>query len=329
MTLPVSLNDIEAAATRLQGRAMRTPLIAAPALSEQFAARVFLKPECMQRTGSFKFRGAYNALMAAGDAAAGGVVACSSGNHAQGVAEAARLAGVPATIVMPEDAPVVKVNRTRAAGARIITYDRASEDREEVLADVIRREGGFLIHPYNDTKVIAGQGTIGLEIVSELANMRLVPDVVMMPCSGGGLAAGVSLAVTERAPNCRVLAMEPEGFDDYGRSLAADEIVSNERTSGSVCDALLAPAPGAIGFTINRERLSGTRTVSDDAALNAIAFAYERFRLVLEPGGALALAALLSGSVDVRGTVVVLVLSGGNVDDAVLAQALARYRSAA
>ncbi|WP_026379621.1 threonine ammonia-lyase [Afifella pfennigii] len=327
MALPVSFSDIEAAATRIQGRAMRTPLIGSPALSEEFAARVFLKPECLQRTGSFKFRGAYNAVMAAGPAARAGVVACSSGNHAQGLAEAARLAGVPATIVMPADAPQVKMQRTRASGARIVTYDRASQDRDEIAAELIAQDGGLLVHPYNDPKVIAGQGTVGLEIAAELAGMRLAPDVVLAPCSGGGLVAGVALAVTERAPPCRVMAVEPEGFDDYARSLAADRIVGNERSSGSVCDALLAPEPGEMSFAINRQKLSGSIAVSDEAALRAVGFAYERFRLVLEPGGAVALAALIDGKVDVRGSVVVIVLSGGNIDDAMLARALAVYRS--
>jgi len=328
MSLPVSYSDIEAARTRIQGRAMRTPLIPAPVLSEQFSARVFFKPECMQRTGSFKFRGACNALMAAGVAARSGVVACSSGNHAQGVAEAARILGIPATIVMPADAPEVKVARTRASGASIVSYDRANEDRDEIANGIVELDGAMLVHPYNDPKVIAGQGTVGIEIVSDLAAMRLAPDVVLVPCSGGGLLAGVSLAVTESAPNCRVMAVEPEGFDDYGRSLRADAIESNPRNSGSVCDALLAPSPGSLGFAINRERAGGAVAVPDEEALRAVGFAYERFRLVLEPGGAIGLAALLSGAVDVRGTVVVIVLSGGNIDDRMLARAIELYRSA-
>jgi threonine dehydratase len=321
--------DVVAAAGRIAGPAVRTPLIHSPTLSERLGARIFLKAETLQRTGSFKFRGAYNTVKALGSEAAGGIVACSSGNHAQGVAEAARLAGLPATIVMPSDAPAVKRARTEAFGARVVLYDRASQDRDAVAAEVLAEAGGAMIHPYNDPRVIAGQGTAGLEIAEDLEAAGVTPDVVLTPCSGGGLTAGLALALAERFPGVAIHAVEPEGFDDYARSLAAGRPVRNERLAGSICDALLSPEPGPIGFAINRQRLAGAVSVSDREALHAVGFAYEALRLIVEPGGAVALAALLEGRVEVAGRTAVVVLSGGNVGDEVLAEAIALYRAAA
>jgi threonine dehydratase len=321
--------DVVAAAKRIAGPAVRTPLVYSPILSERLDARVFLKAETLQRTGSFKFRGAYNTVKALGAEAAGGIVACSSGNHAQGVAEAARLAGLAATIVMPSDAPAVKRARTEASGARIVLYDRSSQDRDAVAAEVLAAAGGAMIHPYNDPRVIAGQGTAGLEIADDLEAAGVEPDVVLTPCSGGGLTAGLALALTERFPGVAIHAVEPEGFDDYARSLAAGRPVRNDRLAGSVCDALLSPEPGPIGFAINRERLAGAVSVSDEEALRAVGFAYEALRLIVEPGGAVALAALLEGRVEVAGRNAVVVLSGGNVGDDVLAKAVATYRDQA
>jgi threonine dehydratase len=319
--------DVVAAAGRIAGPAVRTPLIHSPLLSERTGGRVFLKAETLQRTGSFKFRGAYNAVRALHAETAGGIVACSSGNHAQGVAEAARLAGLPATIVMPSDAPAVKRVRTAASGAEIVLYDRASEDRDAVAAGVLAERGGAMVHPYNDPQVIAGQGTAGLEIADDLEAAGIAPDVVLTPCSGGGLTAGIALALTERFPGVAIYGVEPVGFDDYARSLAAGRPVRNERLAGSICDALLSPEPGPIGFAINRERLAGAVSVTDEEALHAVGFAYEALRLVVEPGGAVALAALLEGRVDVAGRTVVIVLSGGNVGDEVLAEAVALHRA--
>jgi threonine dehydratase len=326
MTVP-TFADVLAARGRLAGHAVRTPLLFSPDLSERLGARVFLKPECLQRTGSFKFRGAWNAVRALGPRAANGVVACSSGNHAQGVAEAARLAGLSAVIVMPEDAPLPKRRRTERSGARLVLYDRVREDRDAIANAVADDETRAFVHPFNDERVIAGQGTVGLEIADDCAALGVAPDIVLVPCSGGGLSAGVALAVTERFPAVAVYTAEPAGFDDYARSLDAGTPQRNEALSGSVCDALLAPAPGAIGWAINKERLAGGVTASDADALGAVGFAFDELRLVVEPGGAIGLAALLAGRVEAAGKTVVIVLSGGNLGDETLAEGLRAYRS--
>jgi threonine dehydratase len=319
-----TLADISRAAERIAGKAQRTPLLNNAVLDERVGGRVHLKCENLQRTGSFKFRGAYNAVAALdGAGRAEGVVTVSSGNHGQGIAEAARIFGTPATIVMPKDAPAMKRRGVERRGARIVEYDRATEDRDAVAAKVLLAEGGAFIHPYNDARVIAGQGTIGLEILADAEARGFAPDVVLIPCGGGGLAAGIALALRSAWPAAEILAVEPEGFDDYGRSLAEGRPVTNPKATGSVCDALLAPSPGAIGFALNRRNLSGARAVSDDAALAAVAFAFRELKLVVEPGGAVGLAALLSGRVRCEGRKVVVVLSGGNLDEAVLAHALA------
>lgn len=321
---PPGIADLHAAAARLAGLAVRTPLLVSPHLDAVTGARVLVKAECLQRTGSFKFRGGYNAVAGLDpDVRARGVVAVSSGNHAQGVAEAARLFGVAATIVMPSDAPAAKVARTRRAGASIVTYDRATEDREAVAAKVMAEKGGVLVHPYNDPYVIAGQGTVGLEIAADAEAMGLVPEIVAVPCSGGGLGAGIGVGVRANFPDCRMVLVEPEGFDDYARSLRAGHPVANPTQAGSVCDALMAVSPGSIGFALNRAADTRAAAVSDAEALAAVAFAFDELKLVVEPGGAVALAALLSGRLDAEGRTVVIVLSGGNIDAAMLARALA------
>ena len=321
---PISIADLHRAAERIAGRAVRTPLLAAPALDELTGGRVLLKCETLQRTGSFKFRGAYNALAALDRIERErGVVAVSSGNHAQGVAEAARLFGVKATIVMPADAPAIKRQRTERSGARVVTYDRASEDRDAVAARILAEAGGTLVHPYNDPLVIAGQGTIGLEIAADARAIGLVPDAVLIPCGGGGLSAGVGLAVRDAFPEAEILLVEPEGFDDYGRSLREGAIAANPTTAGSVCDALLAPSPGPIGLVINRLNGASGQVVRDDEALAAVAFAFRELKLVVEPGGAVGLALLLARRAEFHGRAVVIVLSGGNLDEAMLGRALA------
>jgi threonine dehydratase len=327
MAIAPDFEDVLAARARLAGAAVRTPLLAAPLLSERLGARVYLKPECLQRTGSFKFRGAWNAVQALGPAARNGVVACSSGNHAQGVAEAARLAGIPATIVMPKDAPAPKRVRTERSGARVILYDRDCEDREAIAAKLAEAEGLAFVHPFEDPNVIAGQGTVGLEITDDCTLLHIVPEIVLVPCSGGGLSAGVSLAITEIFQMAAVYVAEPVGFDDYGRSLASGALQRNAALSGSVCDALLSPAPGRVSWQINSRRLAGGVVASDSEALFAVGFAFDELRLVVEPGGAVALAALLAGRLQVANRTVVVVLSGGNVADATLAEALRVYRS--
>ncbi len=321
-------SDVLAARTRISGEAIRTPLLFSPVLSERLAARVYLKPECLQRTGSFKFRGAYNALWALDpELRRNGVVAVSSGNHAQGVAEAARLFDVPATIVMPADAPAPKRQRTERSGARVVAYDRATEDRDAVVARVLKEVGGTFVHPYDNPLVIAGQGTVGLEIADDASALGIAPDVALAPCSGGGLVAGIALALTEKFPKVAVYAAEPEGFDDYARSLASGKLERNAKLAGSISDALLAPSPGAIGFEINRKRLAGAVAASDAEALLAIGLAFDELRLVVEPGGAVGLAALLAGRLNIAGKTVVIVLSGGNVGDDILAAGIRAYRA--
>jgi len=320
-TLP-TIADFRAAAERLTGHAVRTPLLSSPILDERAGGRILMKCENLQRTGSFKFRGAYNAIAAISRAARErGVVAVSSGNHGQGVAEAARLFGVHATIVMPADAPRIKRRRTERSGGRVVEYDRGREDREAVAARTIAEHGGTLIHPYDNANVIAGQGTVGLEVVADCAAAGISPAAIVIPCGGGGLAAGVGLAVRDAWPATAITLVEPEGFDDYGRSLRQGRIVANAAAAGSVCDALLAPSPGRIGFAINRDNRAEAITVGDEAALAAVAFAFDELKLVVEPGGAVALAAILSGKLDGRGRTIVVVLSGGNIEDSVLARA--------
>jgi threonine dehydratase len=325
VSLRPTIDDVRRAAGRIAGEAVRTPLLASAVLDAAVGARVLLKCENLQRTGSFKFRGAYNAISPlGGEGRAGGVVAVSSGNHAQGVAAAAGLMGTPATIVMPADAPGVKLRRTEALGARIILYDRASEDREAIAARTIADHGGALIHPYNDPNVIAGQGTVGFEIAEDCAAWGVAPDAVVIPCGGGGLSAGVGLALHDAFPAIDLVLVEPAGFDDYALSLQAGHPVTNPATAGSICDALLSPSPGAIGFALNRVNGARAISVTDDEALAAVAFAFRELKLVVEPGGAVGLAALLSGNLRAySGRTVVVVLSGGNIDPAIFEKALA------
>ncbi len=316
--------DILAAADRIKGQAVRTPFIRSDVLDVITGARVFLKPECLQRTGSFKFRGAFNAISSLDPAVrARGIVASSSGNHAQGVAEAARILGTAATIVMPLDAPAIKRKKTEGYGASVVGYDRASDDRDAITADIASSTGATIVHPYEHPGVIAGQGTIGLEVIEDLASMGLTPDAVFVCCGGGGLTAGVALAVKERVPAADIYTVEPVGFDDQARSFLTGERLKNPKTSGSVCDALMAPMPGAASFSINMSRVTRGLTVSDTEAMSAVAFAARELKLVVEPGGAVALAALLQGRADIKGKIVVAVLSGGNIDPDIFAQALA------
>lgn len=316
--------DIEIAAARIDGVAVRTPLLPAPSLDCLTGATVLLKPETLQRTGSFKFRGAFNRLAALGaDERRGGVVAFSSGNHAQGVAAAARLLGMPALIVMPSDAPAAKRTRTAGWGAEIVLYDRLSEDRAAIAGRIARERGAVLVPPYDDPLIIAGQGTIGREIVADLAARNTAPDVVLVNASGGGLAAGIALAVKARVPAARIVTAEPDGFDDHARSFVSGRRETNDALTGSFCDALLAPTPGELTFAINRELVGHGVSASDAEVERAMAFAFDDLKLVVEPSGAVALAALMAGKIDVRGRVVVVVLSGGNVDDALYGRVIA------
>jgi threonine dehydratase len=311
--------DIEAAAARLRGIAVQTPLLESEALNERAGGRVLLKAECLQRTGSFKFRGAYSTISQI-DAAA--VVAYSSGNHAQGVAAAAGLSGKTATIVMPADAPAIKLENTRAYGVEVRLYDRQRESREAIGAAIAARTGAALIKPYDDPRIIAGQGTVGLEIAAQARERGVQVDVALVPCGGGGLIAGCAIALTAAFPGIAVYAVEPEDLDDTRRSLEAGERVANAPGASSICDALLLPTPGELTFAINRWLLAGALTVSDDEVRSAIACAFRHLKLVLEPGGAIALAAVLSQKLSLEGRTAAVVLSGGNVDPALFAAAI-------
>jgi len=307
--------DVDAAARRLAGVAVRTPLINAPVLDEKIGARVFLKCETLQRTGSFKFRGAYNKISSIpADKRAAGVVAYSSGNHAQGVAAAAKLLGLRATIVMPTDAPKSKLARTRGHGAEVVLYDRNTEDRAAIAEKIVRERGATLVPPYDDPLIIAGQGTIGLEIVEDLERFGLKPQIVVIGASGGGLAAGISLGVKSRVASAKSYTVEPEGFDDTARSFVSGRREANPRQSGSICDALMSNTPGELTFPITSKLIGQGLVASDAEVAEAVRYAFNELKLVVEPGGAIGLAALLAGKVDVKGKVVVGVLSGANVD---------------
>jgi threonine dehydratase len=314
-------DDVVRAAERLKGVAVRTPLLGSERLDALTGGRILLKPEVLQRTGSFKIRGAYNRLkqLVEMGQAGGGVVAFSSGNHAQGVAEAARLLGMKAAIVMPSDAPGPKIDNTRRLGGEVILYDRWTEDREAICARIAAERGATVVPSFDDVGVISGQGTVGLELAADAKALGLALDAVYVPASGGGLAAGIGLALDAATA---LYTAEPSTMDDHARSLAAGERVANDPASRSICDALLAPMPGKITFALNQRRLAGGVTATDDEALQAMAFAYETLKLVVEPGGAVALAALLAGRIDARGRTVGIVLSGGNVSPDLFARAL-------
>ena len=315
--------DVDAAAQRLEGQAVSTPLLRFPALDARTGGRILVKPETLQRNGSFKFRGAYNKVAALAAEGVPAVVAFSSGNHAQGVADAARLCGLSATIIMPSDAPAIKVANTRALGAEIITYDRWREDREAIAERLVSRNGAALVRPYDDPAVIAGQGTVGREIARQSAALGLPPELVLVPCGGGGLTAGCALALEAALPAARVRPVEPAGFDDTARSLAAGRRIGHDGTAVSFCDALLAAKPGELTFAINARLVGPGLVVSDAEVAAAIEYGFRVLKLVIEPGGAVALAALLAGKVDCRDRTVAIVLSGGNVDPGLFCSALA------
>lgn len=320
----MDLAAIEAAADRIQGHAVRTPLLNAPLLDRALGRRVFVKAECLQKTGSFKYRGARSAISALdADTRAKGVIAFSSGNHAQGVACAAAEMGVGATIVMPSDAPALKIANTKAYGAEVILYDRANEDRDEIGAELARTRGLTLIKPFDNEMVIAGQGTTGLEIADQAQAAGVETADVLVCCGGGGLTAGISLALADRAPNFVVRPVEPEGFDDVKRSLQAGAPQTNNQMTGSICDAILTPSPGKLTFPILKDHCGMGLTISDDDALRAMVAAFQYLKIVTEPGGAAALAAALfhaDGDKDL-----IVVASGGNVDADMFQSALERF----
>jgi threonine dehydratase len=323
MELP-TYQDVLAARDRIAGRIVRTPMLRNALLDERTGATVLVKPEPLQRTGSFKLRGATNATLKLTDAQrAGGLVTHSSGNHGQAVACAAASVGARATVFMPLDAPGIKVESTRRWGAEIIQYDRLRDNREALSAAFAERTGAVVVPPYDHPDVIAGQGTAALELAEDAAAAGLTLDALLVCTGGGGLIGGCALAMSGASPGTKVVAVEPEGWDDTGRSLAEGHRVANAPGGSLLCDALLAPIPGELTFAVNQAHLAGATSVSDEAVLAAMAFAFTHLKLVVEPGGAVALAALLSGRYAAKGQVVGIVISGGNVDPAVFGRALA------
>ncbi len=323
MDLP-TYEDVLAARARIDGRVVRTPMLRNTLLDERSGATVLVKPEPLQRTGSFKFRGATNAVLKLTDAQReAGLVTHSSGNHGQAVACAAASAGARATIFMPSDAPAIKVESTRRWGADIIAYDRVRDVREALSAAFVERTGASLVPPFDHPDVIAGQGTLALELAEDAAAAGLTLDALLVCTGGGGLIGGCALAMSGASPSTKVVAVEPEGWDDTGRSLREGYRVSNPPGGSMLCDALLAPTPGEITFAVNQAHLAGAVAVSDADVLAAMAFAFTHLKLVVEPGGAVALAALLSGRYRAPGQTVGIVISGGNVDPAVFGRALA------
>ena len=321
--LAIAFSDIESAAARLVGLAVRTPLVESPALNERLGGRVLIKPETLQRAGAFKFRGAYNRLSRlSDDERQRGVVAFSSGNHAQGVALAARIIGCPALIVMPSDSPSVKVEGTRGFGAEIRFYDRFTEDRVAIAAEIAAERGCVVVPSYDDPHIIAGQGTVGLEIVEQARALGLELDRVLSPVGGGGLVAGLSTAVKALSPATEVWGAEPVGFDETRRSLASGRRETIETGARSICDALQTLIPGELTWPINRQNLSGIVAVTDAEVAEAMRYAFSVLKLVVEPGGCVALAAALTGKIDLKDQAAAIVCSGGNVDPALFARVL-------
>jgi len=319
----MNIDMIRAAAARIKGHARRTPILTSPFLDDIAGRRVFVKAECLQHTGSFKFRGGWASVSALTDnRLKTGVVAFSSGNHAQGVALAARAHGAPAVIVMPSDAPEVKIENTRALGAEVILYDRATEDRDEIGERLSQDRNLTLIKPYDAPMTIAGQGTVGLEIAEDMTAIGVSDADVMVCCGGGGLTSGIALALAADAPGLRARPAEPEGFDDVTRSLISGKIERNTRLSGSLCDAIITPQPGDLTFPIMQKLCGPGVVVTEDECLRAVGLAFERLRIVVEPGGAAALAAALFHADDFEGDAVIAVATGGNVDPDVFTRAL-------
>jgi threonine dehydratase len=322
-----SFEMIQAAAQRLQGHARVTPLLGSPFLDDLAGRRVLVKAECLQHTGSFKFRGGWAAISALTQAErARGVLAYSSGNHAQGVAAAAKAHGVAAVILMPADAPSLKIENTRALGAEVVLYDRVGgEDRSAIGQALAQERGLTLIKPYDEPEVIAGQGSVGLEIAAQAEEEGITQADVLVCCGGGGLTSGVALALEATAPDLKVRPVEPQGFDDVTRSLHSGDIQSNAEISGSICDAILTPAPGALTFPILQRLCGPGIVVTEGEALRAMAMAFLRLKIVIEPGGAVALAAALFHPDEIKGEAVIAVATGGNVDAELFRQAISRY----
>jgi len=318
MTKLPTFDDVLDAARVIKGVAVRTPLIESPTLNERLGGRVLMKAENLQVMGAFKFRGAYNRIARLSEAEkARGVVAYSSGNHAQAVAAAARRVGTSALIVMPADSPAIKVAGVRANGGEVRLYDRYTESREAIGQEIARERGSVLVPPFDDPFVIAGQGTAGLEILEDADGPI---DQLLSGCSGGGLIAGLNLAFEARSADTRVIGVEPALYDDTARSLAAGERIGVDPTGKSICDALMTPIPGELTFPINQRRLERAVSVTDEEVAAAVAYAFKTLKLVVEPGGAVSLAALLAGKVSTEGRTTAILLSGGNVDPALFSR---------
>ena len=315
--------DVQAAAARIRGHAVVTPLVESPALNERVGGRVLLKLETQQRVGAFKFRGAYNRLVQldAGQRKAG-VVAFSSGNHAQGVALAARLLGMPALIVMPSDAPALKVANTRGYGAEVRLYDRLTESREAIAAEIAGSRGAVVVPAFDDPDIAAGQGTVGLEMLDQAKAADADFDLLASPVGGGGLLAGISLVTKELSPRTELWGCEPSIYNDLAQSLEKGERVTVKPTLRTLCDALESPSTGDITFPILKRNLAGAVGLTDPEVAEAIRYAFATLKLVMEPGGSVGLAALLSGKIDAKGKTVGVVVSGGNVDPGLFARIL-------
>jgi threonine dehydratase len=322
-TLPVTFADIEAAAQRLKGHAVETPLFESPALNERLGGRILMKLETLQRVGAFKFRGAYNRLVQLDSAQKkAGVVAFSSGNHAQGVALAARLLGMPAVIVMPSDAPAVKVAATRSYGAEIRLYDRLTESREAIAAEIATGRGAVVVPAFDDPHIVAGQGTAGLEMIAQAKAVGATFDTLVSPVGGGGLLAGISQVMKQLSPATEIWGAEPSVYNDLAQSLAKGERVTVKPTVRTLCDALESPSTGDITFPILKANLNGAVGLTDPEVAEALRYAFSTLKLVIEPGGSVGLAALLTGKVDAKGKTVGVVVSGGNVDPELYARIL-------
>lgn len=320
-----TIADVEDAARQLRGVAVRTPLLESPLLNEKLGGRLLVKAEPLQLTGSFKFRGAYNRISRLSpEEKKRGVVAFSSGNHAQGTAYAAKICGTPAVIVMPADAPAIKIANTRAYGAEVVLYDRYKESREEIGNRYARDRGMTLVPPFDDPYIISGQGTVGLEILAQCAERDVTPDAVLAPASGGGLISGIALAIKSRLPDCQVHCAEPDKFDDIAQSLRSGQIQSHDGSGKTFCDALMAPHPGDITFGVMSANLAPGVTATDAEVETAMATAFHYLKLVIEPGGAVALASVLNGKVPCANRTIVVVASGGNVDSALYSAIIGR-----
>lgn len=319
--LQIDIATIEAAANRIRPHIFKTPLLESPRLNDFLGFRLLIKAEALQHTGSFKLRGATNAVWSLGDEVRH-VVAFSSGNHAQGVARAVTTRGINATIIMPADTPATKIEGTKAYGAEVVTYDRYSESREDIGAALSQKLNADLIKPYDDVRVIAGQGTVGLEIARQAAAMGIVPDALLCCCGGGGLIAGTSIALHAHFPDTKIWCAEPEFYDDTKRSLESGERQRAQTEKTSICDAIVTPEPGVLTFPINRTHLSGGAVVSDEHVLKTVATLFKHLKIIVEPGGAVAVAAALTGQIPKEAQTIVAVASGGNIDADMFKRAL-------